>query len=117
MRAIEYLDFSAACALPSPSSHPPYSHLDREDPHTAPAPYNAATTNSNHDSFPSHSHGSHSHSSGSSGNLAGTPMYMAPEVVRAGSAAPPRDVWAFGCVVLECATGKKPWGASLDNKG
>ncbi|KAI0053204.1 kinase [Auriscalpium vulgare] len=50
-------------------------------------------------------------------SLTGTPMYMSPEVIkddvrgRLGA----MDVWSLGCVVLECATGKKPW-ANLDNK-
>ena len=44
-------------------------------------------------------------------------MYMSPEVIkgstegRLGSA----DVWSLGCVILEMATGRRPW-ASLDNE-
>ncbi|KAF7789549.1 hypothetical protein EIP86_000495 [Pleurotus ostreatoroseus] len=123
---IKYVDFGAARTLPSPPPSPPPTPSPstdepfppHEDPFSDTVSHNATTSRSDHhDSLGVYSHGSHSHGSGSSGNLTGTPMYMAPEVVRAGSAAPPRDVWAFGCVVLECATGKKPWGASLDNKG
>ncbi|ORX35369.1 hypothetical protein BD324DRAFT_609596 [Kockovaella imperatae] len=51
-------------------------------------------------------------------SFAGTPMYMAPEVIRAteragklGSA----DIWSTGCVLLELATGRKPW-SNLDNE-
>jgi len=50
-------------------------------------------------------------------SLTGTPSYMAPEVIkgehkgRQGA----MDVWGLGCVVLECATGKRPWGG-LDNE-
>ncbi|TRM66001.1 hypothetical protein BD626DRAFT_398258 [Schizophyllum amplum] len=50
-------------------------------------------------------------------SLTGTPMYMSPEIIkndrkgRQGA----MDVWSMGCVVLECATGKKPW-SNLDNE-
>jgi mitogen-activated protein kinase kinase kinase len=51
------------------------------------------------------------------GSLTGTPMYMSPEIIkndkrgRHGA----MDIWSLGCVVLECATGKKPW-SNLDNE-
>lgn len=44
-------------------------------------------------------------------------MYMSPEVIKgenpgkAGSV----DVWSLGCVILEMATGRRPW-ANLDNE-
>ncbi|GLB36493.1 putative serine/Threonine protein kinases, catalytic domain [Lyophyllum shimeji] len=50
-------------------------------------------------------------------SLTGTPMYMSPEIIkndkrgRHGA----MDIWSLGCVVLECATGKKPW-SNLDNE-
>ena len=50
-------------------------------------------------------------------SMTGTPMYMSPEVIkgenpgRAGSV----DIWSLGCVILEMATGRRPW-ASLDNE-
>lgn len=50
-------------------------------------------------------------------SMTGTPMYMSPEVIkgenpgRAGAV----DVWSLGCVVLEMATGRRPW-ANLDNE-
>jgi mitogen-activated protein kinase kinase kinase len=50
-------------------------------------------------------------------SLAGTPMYMAPEVIkneksgRLGA----MDIWSMGCVILEFATGHKPW-SNLDNE-
>jgi mitogen-activated protein kinase kinase kinase len=52
-----------------------------------------------------------------SNGLTGTPMYMSPEVIkndrrgRHGA----MDIWSLGCVVLEVATGKKPW-SNLDNE-
>ncbi|KAJ6580656.1 kinase [Mycena capillaripes] len=50
-------------------------------------------------------------------SLMGTPMYMSPEIIknerrgRHGA----MDIWSLGCVVLEFATGKKPW-SNLDNE-
>ena len=50
-------------------------------------------------------------------SMTGTPMYMSPEVIkgenpgRAGSV----DVWSLGCVILEMATGRRPW-SNLDNE-
>ncbi|KAL7266257.1 Suppressor of Sensor Kinase (SLN1) [Rhizina undulata] len=50
-------------------------------------------------------------------SMTGTPMYMSPEVItgsnqgRQGSI----DIWSLGCVVLEMATGRRPW-ANLDNE-
>lgn len=49
--------------------------------------------------------------------MTGTPMYMSPEVIkgenlgRQGAV----DIWSLGCVILEMATGRRPW-ASLDNE-
>ncbi|KAJ5682254.1 Serine/threonine-protein kinase SSK22 [Penicillium macrosclerotiorum] len=50
----------------------------------------------------------------------GTPMYMSPEVIRGdlpnlvdrqGAV----DIWSLGCVILEMATGRRPW-STLDNE-
>lgn len=39
----------------------------------------------------------------------GTPLWMAPEVVRGGRPTPASDVWSLGCTVIEMATGAQPW--------
>ncbi|KAH9937397.1 kinase [Fomitopsis serialis] len=54
---------------------------------------------------------------GVSNSLTGTPMYMSPEVIRNSSRGRQgaMDIWALGCVILECATGRKPW-SNLDNE-
>ncbi|TIC24828.1 hypothetical protein E3Q11_03552 [Wallemia mellicola] len=56
---------------------------------------------------------------GPGGSLAGTPMYMSPEVIKGegdkAGAFGAMDVWSFGCVLLELCTGRKPWHG-LDNE-
>ena len=54
---------------------------------------------------------------GSNNSLTGTPMYMSPEVIRNNKRGRhgAMDIWSLGCVVLECATGRKPW-SNLDNE-
>lgn len=44
-------------------------------------------------------------------------MYMSPEVIRNDKRGRhgAMDIWSLGCVILECATGKKPW-SNLDNE-
>lgn len=57
------------------------------------------------------------HASKPNKSMTGTPMYMSPEVIKgenpgkAGSV----DVWSLACVILEMATGRRPW-ANLDNE-
>jgi mitogen-activated protein kinase kinase kinase len=50
-------------------------------------------------------------------SMTGTPMYMSPEVIRGQNAGRHGavDIWSLGCVILEMATGRRPW-ASLDNE-
>ena len=54
---------------------------------------------------------------GTNNSLTGTPMYMSPEVIRNNKRGRhgAMDIWSMGCVVLECATGRKPW-SNLDNE-
>lgn len=52
--------------------------------------------------------------------IAGTPMYMSPELVRGHDGLDEEhlgavDIWSFGCVLLEMATGYRPW-ANFDNQ-
>ena len=50
-------------------------------------------------------------------SLTGTPMYMSPEIIKNDKRGRHGvvDIWSLGCVVLEFATGKKPW-SNLDNE-
>eukprot|EP00252_Welwitschia_mirabilis_P020986 TRINITY_DN5263_c0_g3_i1.p1 TRINITY_DN5263_c0_g3~~TRINITY_DN5263_c0_g3_i1.p1 ORF type:complete len:448 (+),score=76.38 TRINITY_DN5263_c0_g3_i1:920-2263(+) len=41
--------------------------------------------------------------------MRGTPLWMAPEVIRKEEQGPASDVWSMGCTVLEIATGRPPW--------
>ncbi|MCG8418385.1 MAG: protein kinase [Proteobacteria bacterium] len=44
------------------------------------------------------------------GQILGTPHYMAPEQARAGQKiGPAADIWALGCVLYECLTGMRPF--------
>ncbi|KAH6766018.1 hypothetical protein C2S52_017001 [Perilla frutescens var. hirtella] len=41
----------------------------------------------------------------------GSPLWMAPEVIRGEHQGPESDVWSVGCTVIEMVTGKPAWGA------
>ncbi|KAI9679045.1 MAG: Suppressor of Sensor Kinase (SLN1) [Trizodia sp. TS-e1964] len=49
--------------------------------------------------------------------MTGTPMYMSPEAIKGQNEGRQGaiDVWSLGCVILEMASGRRPW-ASLDNE-
>ncbi|TPX07013.1 uncharacterized protein E0L32_011081 [Thyridium curvatum] len=50
-------------------------------------------------------------------SMTGTPMYMSPEVIKGENPGHfgAVDVWSLGCVILEMATGRRPW-TNLDNE-
>ena len=53
------------------------------------------------------------HSLTASGELVGTPTYMAPEAFDGrGGRGSSLDIWALGCLLYECATGRPPFLAS-----
>ncbi|KAL2328371.1 hypothetical protein Fmac_021798 [Flemingia macrophylla] len=41
--------------------------------------------------------------------IGGTPMFMAPEVVRGEDQGCASDIWSLGCTLIEMATGDAPW--------
>lgn len=41
--------------------------------------------------------------------IGGTPLWMAPEVVRGEAPMPESDIWSLGCTVVEMITGAHPW--------
>ncbi|KAJ1921937.1 Suppressor of Sensor Kinase (SLN1) [Mycoemilia scoparia] len=51
--------------------------------------------------------------------LAGTPAYMAPEIIKNDPSDSPKlgsqDIWALGCCIVELITGMPPW-SNLDNE-
>ncbi|RPA82166.1 hypothetical protein BJ508DRAFT_208424 [Ascobolus immersus RN42] len=50
-------------------------------------------------------------------SMTGTPMYMSPEAITGTTreSYSAMDIWSLGCVILEAATGRKPW-VNLDNE-
>ncbi len=44
------------------------------------------------------------------GYLVGTPRYMSPEQARGAEVGPPADIWALGCVLYQCLTGRAAFG-------
>ncbi|KIO24855.1 hypothetical protein M407DRAFT_76460 [Tulasnella calospora MUT 4182] len=47
-------------------------------------------------------------------NVAGTPNWMAPEVIELKGASTASDIWSLGCTVVELLTGKPPY-SEIDN--
>lgn len=51
---------------------------------------------------------------GKNSGFSGTPAFMAPEVARGEEQLFPADIWAFGCTIIEMATGSVPWSEIKD---
>ncbi|KAG5176824.1 kinase-like domain-containing protein, partial [Tribonema minus] len=45
----------------------------------------------------------------SSTSMAGTPQFMAPEVLQRLDCGMPVDIWGFGCTLIQMITGHSPW--------
>lgn len=50
---------------------------------------------------------------GSWQNIGGTPLWMAPEVLRNRELHFVSDIWSLGCTVIELATGNPPWDVEI----
>lgn len=48
-------------------------------------------------------------------SISGTPLWMAPEVLRNEGLDFACDIWSLGCTVIEMATGRPPWGSEISN--
>jgi len=48
-------------------------------------------------------------------SIGGTPLWMAPEVLRNESVDFSADIWSLGCTVIEMATGTPPWAHEISN--
>lgn len=105
MGVIKYVDFGAAKIIAKNQRTMQRSRRPSEPP--APGPETAA------EGVPTGGSGQF----GMNNSLTGTPMYMSPEVIRNNKRGRhgAMDIWSLGCVVLECATGRKPW-SNLDNE-
>ena len=49
------------------------------------------------------------------GTLCGSPMYMAPEVIRSLQYDGKADLWSVGTIMYQCLTGRAPFPAQTPN--
>ena len=48
--------------------------------------------------------------------MKGTPLYLAPEIVREIKYTEKVDIWSFGCIIYELFTGRTPYYANTYHK-
>lgn len=48
-------------------------------------------------------------------SISGTPLWMAPEILRNEKLDFSSDVWSLGCTIIEMKTGRPPWGDKIVN--
>lgn len=46
-------------------------------------------------------------------SIGGTPLWMAPEILRNEVLDFAADIWSLGCTIIEMATGRTPWGGDI----
>jgi serine/threonine protein kinase len=53
---------------------------------------------------------------GGRGTFVGTPLYVAPEMIAWSFSGPFTDLWALGCIIYQCLTGKPPFNTKSANQ-